>query len=131
MTTSLSILLSFLQCICAVYAASSDSCPPPYEYIVVGSGPGGGPLAARLAIAGHKTLLIDAGSDDGALEQYQVPLMYSFAPEVPQMNWNFYIKQYENDTIAQAAQKSVYKTPDGGQYVGLTPPPGSVYQGIW
>ncbi len=37
-----------------------------YEYVVVGSGPGGGPLAARLAIAGDKVLLIDAGSDQGA-----------------------------------------------------------------
>jgi len=76
-------------------------------------------------------LLIDAGGDDGALEQYRVPLMYSFAPEVPQMNWNFYIRQYENDTLAQAAQKAVYKTPGGDQYVGTSPPAGSVYQGVW
>lgn len=34
-----------------------------YEYIVVGSGAGGGPLACRLARAGHKTLLIEAGDD--------------------------------------------------------------------
>jgi choline dehydrogenase len=37
-----------------------------YEYIVVGSGAGGGPLASRLAMAGHKTLLIEAGDDQGA-----------------------------------------------------------------
>ena len=34
-----------------------------YEYIVVGSGAGGGPLACRLAMAGHSTLLIEAGND--------------------------------------------------------------------
>jgi len=34
-----------------------------YEYVVVGSGAGGGPLACRLAMAGHKTLLIEAGDD--------------------------------------------------------------------
>jgi len=46
-----------------------------YEYIVVGSGPGGGPLAARLAIAGFKVLLIDAGNDEGSALQYQVPAL--------------------------------------------------------
>lgn len=30
-----------------------------YEYVVVGSGPGGGPVAARLALAGFKVLLIE------------------------------------------------------------------------
>lgn len=30
-----------------------------YEYVVVGSGPGGGPVAARLALAGHRVLLIE------------------------------------------------------------------------
>ena len=34
-----------------------------YEYIVVGSGPGGGPLASNLARAGHSVLLLEAGDD--------------------------------------------------------------------
>jgi choline dehydrogenase len=34
-----------------------------YEYIVVGSGPGGGPLASNLARAGHSVLLVEAGDD--------------------------------------------------------------------
>jgi NADPH-dependent 2,4-dienoyl-CoA reductase/sulfur reductase-like enzyme len=32
-----------------------------YEYIVVGSGPGGGPIASNLARAGHSVLLLEAG----------------------------------------------------------------------
>ena len=34
-----------------------------YEYIVVGSGPGGAPLASNLARAGHSVLLLEAGDD--------------------------------------------------------------------
>ena len=46
-----------------------------YEYIVVGSGAGGGPLACRLAMAGHKTLLIEAGDD-----QVSASLSFQHAP---------------------------------------------------
>jgi choline dehydrogenase len=44
-----------------------------YEYIVVGSGAGGGPLACRLAMAGYKTLLIEAGNDQNGNINITVP----------------------------------------------------------
>jgi choline dehydrogenase len=36
-----------------------------YEYVIIGSGPDGGPLAAHLARNGHKVLLLKAGNDQG------------------------------------------------------------------
>lgn len=36
-----------------------------YDYIVVGSGPAGGPLAAELARKGASVLLLEAGDDQG------------------------------------------------------------------
>lgn len=36
-----------------------------YDYIVVGSGAGGGPLASRLARANNTVLLIESGDDQG------------------------------------------------------------------
>jgi choline dehydrogenase len=52
----------------AVAATSIDD--KTFEYIVVGSGPGGGPLASNLARAGHSVLLIEAGDDQTENGEY-------------------------------------------------------------
>ena len=56
-----SIIAAVALCATAVVATSIDN--KTYEYIVVGSGPGGGPLATNLARAGHSVLLLEAGDD--------------------------------------------------------------------
>jgi len=56
-----SIIASIALCATTVAATSIDN--QTYEYIVVGSGPGGGPLASNLARAGHSVLLLEAGDD--------------------------------------------------------------------
>ncbi|KAJ4125322.1 hypothetical protein NW768_008939 [Fusarium equiseti] len=91
-----------------------------YEYIVVGSGAGGGPLAARLAMAGHKTLLIEAG-DDYATTNYTVPAYSANASEDPEISWNFFVKHYADDERQARDFKTTYDTPNG-EYTGLNPP---------
>ncbi|KAJ5888767.1 hypothetical protein N7495_008808 [Penicillium taxi] len=100
-----------------------------YEYVVVGSGAGGGPLAARLALAGHKTLLIEAGDDQGLNVNYTVPAYSTRASEDGAIAWNFFVRHYEDEERQALDYKTTYETPDGGEYTGLNPPEGSTMKG--
>src|SRR5262245_49473924 len=65
-----------------------------FEYIIIGSGAGGGPLAANLARNNHRVLLLEAGSDQGGNVNYQVPAYHGFSSEDPAMRWDFFVKHY-------------------------------------
>ncbi|KAF9890816.1 hypothetical protein FE257_005387 [Aspergillus nanangensis] len=100
-----------------------------YEFVVVGSGAGGGPLAARLALAGHKTLLIEAGDDQGMNLNYSIPAYSAVASEDEKMAWNFFARHYADDERQSRDYKATYDTPDGEEYTGPNPPPGSKVKG--
>lgn len=74
-----------------------------WDYVVVGSGAGGGTLAARLAEAGMQVFLIEAGSDPRATpaerlpDDYDVPGFHAMACENPAMSWNFHVRHYEDE----------------------------------
>lgn len=100
-----------------------------YEYVVVGSGAGGGPLAARLALAGYKTLLIEAGDDEGLNTNYTVPAYSAKASEDEALAWNFFVRHYADEQRQALDYKTTYTTPDGEEYTGLNPPEGSTMKG--
>ncbi|KAI2472926.1 choline dehydrogenase [Annulohypoxylon bovei var. microspora] len=96
-----------------------------YEYIIVGSGAGGSPLAARLALAGHSVLLVEAGGDYGAIREVEVPSLYIGASERNELNWGYFVRHYTNETQTKRDRKLTYLTPDDEFYSGVTPPEGS------
>ena len=72
-----------------------------FDYIIVGSGAGGGPLAARLALGGKRVLVIEAGSNPadlsptaGPREVSAVPSFNGLASEHPDLSWEFFVKHY-------------------------------------
>jgi choline dehydrogenase len=67
-----------------------------FDYVIVGSGAGGGPLAANLALAGFKVLLMEAGGDEPSYE-YAVPAFHARASEDVGFAWNFFVRHYGDD----------------------------------
>jgi len=84
-----------------------------YEYIVVGSGAGGGTLAARLAESGRRVLLLEAGGDPQRLSggdpiapasprlpgDYDVPAFHAFASENDALSWNFFVHHHADPAL--------------------------------
>jgi choline dehydrogenase len=103
---------------------------PSYDYVIVGSGPGGGPLAARLAIAGKKVLLIEAGDDQGASIPYQVPALNLQSTEYEPMRWDYFVNHHADADVQRRDSKMTYRTSSGGLYVGLEPPSGATPLGV-
>lgn len=105
--------------------------PGDYEYVIVGSGAGGGPLAANLARHGHSVILLEAGDDQGHSLTQQVPAFHVVATEDPAIRWDFFIKHYDDDAQAAKDPKMTWEAPDGKVFIGVDPPPSSKQKGIY
>ncbi|MGA9061467.1 MAG: GMC family oxidoreductase [Terracidiphilus sp.] len=106
-----------------------------YEYIVVGSGAGGGTVAARLAEAGRSVLLLESGGDPRRLAgsdpvephadrlpyDYDVPAFHAFASENEALKWDFFVRHYSDDSAQKLDWKYVDEW-DGKKVDGILYP---------
>jgi choline dehydrogenase len=95
---------------------------PTFDYVVVGSGAGGGPVAANLASADFKVLLIEAGYDYQSLN-VSVPGLHGQSTEDPEMRWDFWVRHYQDINQQKLDTKYFEFYPAG-------PPPGERVDGV-
>ncbi|KAJ5918282.1 CAZyme family AA3 [Penicillium verhagenii] len=88
------------------------------------------PPAARLALAGFKVLLMDAGDDQGNATRQIVPALQLQSTEYEPMRWDYFVNHYPNLTRQEEDSKMTYRTPSGDLHVGANAPNGSDPLGI-
>ncbi|RYN73167.1 hypothetical protein AA0117_g7933 [Alternaria alternata] len=110
---SAALFIATISSVTALSQGSNDT----YDYIVVGSGPGGGPLAVNLAKAGFKTLLLEAGDDESAEKRTQA-LALSEVPIPANLGWSFWVRHYDDDEQTKRYQRLTWRLPNGDLWVG-------------
>lgn len=78
-----------------------------FDYIVIGSGAGGGPLASRLARANQSVLLIESGDDQGTNYNHTVPGFQAAVTQDPHIAWDIYCNHYQDQDRARRDPKYV------------------------
>lgn len=117
----------------SLFALSATAAPSEnntYEYIVVGTGPGGAPLAANLARAGHSVLVLEAGDDQTENVNVSQWLNFNAAGNDPATRWDFFVKHSDDEAREARFLHRTWRKTDGGFYVGVDPPAGAKPLGI-
>ncbi|KAK3386676.1 hypothetical protein B0H63DRAFT_139620 [Podospora didyma] len=102
-----------------------------YDYIVVGSGPGGGIVASNLALAGHSVLLIEAGRD--ASDDLSTKVNALYYPQSLPLQWSFFVKHHSDPAVEERYRLLTWTLEDGTYWIGpkAQAPAGAKLNGVW
>lgn len=81
-------------------SSKADNEVKKFDYVVVGSGPGGGPLACNLAKAGYTVCLLEAGvpaNEPDLQTLMKVPLFSARASADPRIAWEYFVRHYADE----------------------------------
>jgi choline dehydrogenase len=90
-----------------------------YDYIVVGSGPGGGTIATNLALAGYHVLLVEAGDDQSSAITTQILNLFSFGTPT---SWDFFVRHTDDLERTKRYNLLTWRLKSGQYFVGRNPP---------
>ena len=103
--------------------ADNGSDTTPFDFIVVGAGAGGAPVAARLVERGFKVLVIEMGpkkpekAANAVVENTEVPLLHTETTEDPRHSLRFFVKHFDHDPDGSQDPK-IYRPPDDATIPG-------------
>lgn len=117
-------LLSLALLTSSTFAQTAPRDGAVYDYIVIGSGPGGGVVATNLAKAGYSVLILEAGDDNPG---------QGFGRYTPTVTWDFYVKHYPaGDPRDNTYSHLTWRTKEGRYWVGQSgAPAGSELLGVY
>ncbi|KAL5121974.1 hypothetical protein ACEQ8H_000190 [Pleosporales sp. CAS-2024a] len=90
-----------------------------YDYIVTGSGPGGGTIATNLARAGYSVLLIEAGDNEENDIRTQILALTSFSNHA--VTWHFFVRHSDDEERTKRYKLLVWRLTNGEYWVGVDP----------
>lgn len=107
-----------LSCLAGTVSASTcnNTANNTYDYIVIGSGPGGGIVAGNLALAGHSVLLLEAGRD--ASDDIKTSVNALYYPQSLDIQWSFFAKHHTDPDVEAKYRLLTWTLPNGTYWVG-------------
>lgn len=126
------LAFSFFSLLFSFGSSAKTVCQDEYDYIVIGSGPGGAPVASKLAQSGYSVLLMDAGDDQRHNTNTSISIVLAdIAAEDEALRWDYFVRYHADDELSNSNQYLTWLTPEGEYYSGQDAPEGSERLGMY
>ncbi len=100
-----------------------DDQATPFDFVIVGAGSGGAPLAARLVERGFSVLVLEMGPKKpdkrpgAVVEGTDVPILHTETTEDPRHSLRYFVKHFEGP-LGEIQDPKVHRPADDARFVG-------------